>query len=476
MRTLFVKILAWFWLATALVIMVVFLTNRLTSRDEPRPHLPPDQMMAAEQVAIEMLERESPSAAGDYLDELNKNSHARIFVFDRDGNEVTGRQPVPQALETAKSFISEPGSRPSRRGGGDWMVRPAYGRSGNSYVVVAQGHRPGPPPFPFLPRDWWAQLIAFILTAGVVCYVLARYLSAPIVKLREATRRLAEGDLTARVGMTSRRRDELVALGRDFDVMAERIETLMTSQQRLLHDISHELRSPLTRLNIALELARQGDASEASWAMERIELESQRLNTLINQLLTLARMESAAAMQARTPVNLEELVNGVATDADFEAHTLDKAVRVVRSTPGFLQGDEQLLRSAIENVVRNAVLYTPEGTEVEVSLLHKPCEDGDGALIRVRDHGQGVPAASLSEIFRPFYRVGDARDRQTGGAGLGLSISQRAVEVHGGTITAANAAGGGLLVEITLPGVAETAAAVQAESAARLPAPESSPA
>jgi signal transduction histidine kinase len=471
MRSLFVKILAWFWLATALVIMVVFLTNRLTSRDEPRPHMPPDQMMAAEQVAIDMLEREGPAAAGDYLDELNKNSHARIFLFDRNGNEVTGRQPVPQALETAKSFINEPGPRPARRSGGDWMVRPAYGRGGNSYVVVAQGHHPlGPPPFPFLPRVWWAQLLTYILTAGLVCYLLARYLSSPIVKLREATRKLAHGDLTARVGLRTRRRDELVDLGSDFDVMAERLETLMTSQQRLLHDISHELRSPLTRLNIALELARHGDPGEASWAMDRIERESQRLNTLINQLLALARMESAAT--ARTLVNLQELVEEVATDANFEARTDNKAVRVVRNDSGFLQGDEQLLRSAIENVLRNAVLYTPEGTEVEISLERQGAE---GALIRVRDHGQGVPPAALENIFEPFYRVGDARDRQSGGVGLGLSISQRAVEVHGGTIRAANASGGGLVVEITLPGVVETADAPRLESPARLPAPQSSP-
>ncbi|HJQ22919.1 MAG TPA: ATP-binding protein [Blastocatellia bacterium] len=472
MRSLFVKILAWFWLATALVIMVVFLTNRLTSsRDEARPHMPPDQMMAAEQVAIDMLERDSAAAAGDYLEELNKNSHAVIFIFDRNGNEVTGRQPVPQALETAKRFINEPGSRPPRRGGGDWMVRPAYGRGGNSYVVVAQGHHPvGPPPFPFLPRVWWAQLLTYILTAGILCYLLARYLSSPLVKLREATRRLAAGDLTARVGLRTRRRDELVDLGRDFDVMAERIESLMTSQQRLLHDISHELRSPLTRLNIALELARHGDPTEASWAMERIERESQRLNTLINQLLTLARMESAPTAQAL--VRLHELVEEVAMDADFEAKPHNKAVRVVRNDSGFLQGDEQLLRSAIENVLRNAVLYTPEATEVEISLQRR---DADSALICVRDHGQGVPPAALENIFRPFYRVGDARDRETGGVGLGLSISQRAVEVHGGTIRAANATGGGLVVEITLPGVVETSDAPRHESPARLPAPQSSP-
>jgi two-component system, OmpR family, sensor histidine kinase CpxA len=473
MRTLFVKILVWFWLATALVLLVDFYTHHLASHNEPHPHMPPEQQMAAEQVAIDKLEQDGPSAAGDYLDELNKNSRVRVFLFDRNGNEVTGREAPPPAVEAAKSFSNEPGPRPPRPGGGDWMARRANGQGGHQYFVVAESHHPGPPRFPFLPRVWWAQLLTYILTAGILCYLLARYLSAPIVKLREATRKLAAGDLTARVRMRTRRRDEMVDLGRDFDVMAERIETLMTSQQRLLHDISHELRSPLTRLNIALELARHGDPSEASWAMERIDRESQRLNALINQLLALARMESTADAQARALVNLHELVEEVALDADFEAKTQDKAVRVVRGDSAFLHGDEQLLRSAIENVVRNAVLYTHEGTEVEIGLHRQPT--AEGALIRVRDYGQGVPAAALANIFRPFYRVGDARDRESGGVGLGLSISQRAVEVHGGTITASNAVGGGLVVEITLPGVVEAAEALRQENPARLPAPQGSP-
>jgi signal transduction histidine kinase len=475
MRTLFVKILVWFWLAYALVLLAHFLSTEAAMREEPRPHFPPGQQALLAQVAVEKLEREGQPAAAEFLDNVERTTRSRAFVFDGSGQEVTGRQPLPAAQDAARGFNEESNSRP-RRPDGEWHVRSVTGKSGGQYLYVSAEQRPPRPPFPFLPHVWWAQLLAFILTAGIVCYLLARYLSAPIVKLRDATRKLAEGDLTARVGLTSRRRDELVDLGRDFDVMAERLENLMTSQQRLLHDISHELRSPLTRLNIALELARQGDPGEASWAMDRIELESQRLNALISQLLTLARMESSSPAQARTMVNLEELVSGVAMDADFEARTQGKAVRVVRSESCLLHGDEQLLRSAIENVVRNAVLYTPEGTDVEIGLCHKQVQGDEGVLIRVRDQGNGVPSAALADIFRPFYRVGDARDRQTGGTGLGLSISQRAVEVHGGTITASNAAGGGLLVEIFLPTLAQAAGAGRPESPVRLPAQESSPA
>jgi two-component system sensor histidine kinase CpxA len=225
----------------------------------------------------------------------------------------------------------------------------------------------------------------------------------------------------------------------------------MDSQKRLLHDISHELRSPLACLKIALELARQSDGDEAIWALDRIEREADRLNDLIGQLLTLARLEGKSPVVDAEGVDLKRLLDEVVFDADFEARSRNRAVSIVASPDCLIVGNEQLLRSAIENVVRNAVSYTAEGTAVEVSLR---CEDDGGnsqAIISVLDQGAGVPQAALADIFRPFYRVADARDRQSGGIGLGLSISQRAVEIHGGAVKACNASGGGLLVEIILP-------------------------
>jgi signal transduction histidine kinase len=289
------------------------------------------------------------------------------------------------------------------------------------------------------------------LTTGIVCYLLARYFSSPVVKLRAAAQQLAAGDLSARVGaVNGRRRDELADLGRDFDVMAERIQSLMASQQRLLHDISHELRSPLARLKIALELARQSDGQEAAWALDRIEREADRLNDLIGQLLRLARLSQAAPGEGKDSVDLKGLVDDIVFDADFEASNSNRSVKVIESQDCVIAGDEQLLRSAIENVVRNAVSYTAEATAVEVSLRCQGDEGGQ-AVISVLDKGAGIPQAALAEIFRPFYRVGDARDRQSGGIGLGLSISHRAVQAHGGTVKASNARSGGLLVEIFLP-------------------------
>jgi signal transduction histidine kinase len=233
--------------------------------------------------------------------------------------------------------------------------------------------------------------------------------------------------------------------------MAERIQSLVDSKQRLLHDISHELRSPLARLKIGLELARKGDGPEAAWALDRIEREADRLNELIGQLLTLARLDSKPANRNADSVDLKRLVDEIVADADFEARSAGRSVKLVTTDDCQIIGNEQLLRSAIENVVRNAASYTPEGTEVEVSLR---CQNGDKdnrAVIRVLDRGSGVPQAALANIFNPFYRVADARDRQSGGSGLGLSITQRAVQIHGGSVSASNAPGGGLAVEILLP-------------------------
>jgi two-component system sensor histidine kinase CpxA len=249
-----------------------------------------------------------------------------------------------------------------------------------------------------------------------------------------------------------RRRDELADLGRDFDLMAERIESLVLSQRRLLGDISHELRSPLSRLNVALELARRHAGAEARAPLDRIERESARLNELIGQLLALARLESGDAARHDEPIDLALLVSEVAADADFEARSRNKAVLVVRSEECWTTGTAEFLHSAVENIVHNAVRYTEEGTTVEITLRRESEPAGKlWAVITVRDHGPGVPAAALADLFRPFYRVADARDRQSGVAGLGLAISERAVHSHGGTVTPAYESSGGLCVELRLP-------------------------
>jgi signal transduction histidine kinase len=285
----------------------------------------------------------------------------------------------------------------------------------------------------------------------LVCFVLARYLTSPVMQLRAATQRLADGDLKARAGVPdSRGHDEMSELLRDFDRMAERLENLVNAQSHLLNDISHELRSPLARLNVALELARQRSGPEAHSALERIDLEANRLNQLIGRLLTIARLESGAELR-RSPVQLGEIVSEIAKDAAFEAQYRNCVVDCVIADDCSVLGDPSLLHSAIENVVRNATRYTGEGTDVQVRLVQENGPAGSEAVVRVTDSGPGVPEDALKKLFRPFYRIDDARGRGTGGVGLGLAITERAVRLHGGNVRALNRPQGGLMVEIRLP-------------------------
>jgi signal transduction histidine kinase len=233
--------------------------------------------------------------------------------------------------------------------------------------------------------------------------------------------------------------------------MAEQIEDLMSSQQRLIRDISHELRSPLARLNVALGLARRNAGPEIEGSLDRIEREADRLNELIGVLLKLARLESGSEATNRETIDLEQVVREVTSDANFEAQSRNVTVRVVKAELCSIRGIREALRSALENVLRNAVNYTAEGTEVEVALDQIRDAGQDLALIQVRDHGEGIPEQLLQNIFKPFYRVADARERSSGGAGLGLTITERIVHLHGGSVEARNSAQGGLVVELRFP-------------------------
>jgi two-component system sensor histidine kinase CpxA len=276
--------------------------------------------------------------------------------------------------------------------------------------------------------------------------------TSPIIRLRAATQELAKGELSARAGPTgARRRDEIAELVRDFDAMAERLENLVNAQSRLLNDISHELRSPLARLSVALGLARQRTGPEAAGNLDRIELEANRLNELIGRLLVLARMEEGNQQTQMVPVPLGDLVCDVAKDAQFEAQGRHCQVRCEVAQDSIVLGNSALLHSAVENVVRNAMRYTHEGTEIDIEVQRANLANGAEAVIRISDHGPGVPKEALSKLFRPFYRIDNARNRQTGGVGLGLSITERAVRLHGGSVMAQNRPGGGLIVEIRLP-------------------------
>jgi len=241
------------------------------------------------------------------------------------------------------------------------------------------------------------------------------------------------------------------------------------AQSRLLNDISHELRSPLARLNVALGLARQRASVESADMLDRIELEASRLNELIGRILTLARLEDGEQRVPQTPVPLGELVANIAEDAEFEAQERHCHVHTA-IPPGDwgVRGNDSLLHSAVENVVRNAIRYTAEGSSVEIGLTCEERSGGAEAVLKVSDSGPGVPEDSLAKLFEPFYRLDDARGRLTGGVGLGLAITERAVRFHGGKVSAFNRAEGGLMVEIRLPLIAPVTAIKEGTEAVAL--------
>ncbi len=299
------------------------------------------------------------------------------------------------------------------------------------------------------------QTLVLLLIAGIVCFKLARSFSTPLDRLRTISRQIAAGNLSARVGTSlGRPGNEIGDLARDFDNMAERMEGLVNGQKRLLRDISHELRSPLTRLNIALELARKRFQAEDDGNLRRINKESERLNDLIGQLLALTRSEGYTIDEKAPPVLLADLVLEIAEDVDFETRNTGRGVKIFELEALKVAGSRELLRQAIENIVRNGAYYTRPDSRVEVSLFSRG-SDTTGprtAVIRVRDHGPGVPEEKLSHIMEPFFRVAEARDRNSGGTGLGLAIAYQAVNQHGGSLVFTNAPDrDGLIVEISLP-------------------------
>jgi two-component system sensor histidine kinase CpxA len=444
MKSLFLRIFLSFWAALLLFIvlsiLVAIAVNPARGIESQEPEI------LAE--AVNAYQSGGEHAAHDFLEAFWRKEQVRAFVFDPAGKELSGHQHIPPWIEDSR-----------RRGPfhhswwdnlmPDRIKRQGLTLDGKRYTLVME-MPPGPRVF-LGPHALLLMTIA-ILSSGLICYLLARSMTSPITRLRRAAQSLAAGDLTARTGAPAGGpRGEMIELMRDFDRMAERLEGLVDSQSRLLKDVSHELRSPLARLSVALGLARQRATPEIEGQLNRIELEADRLNQLIQRLLTIARLESGADGIRKSSLSLRELVENVAHDAEYESAGRQIRVEADGDDEFLVEADPDLLRSAVENVVRNATRYTAAGTTVEARLERRKTSNGLEMVVRVSDSGPGVPDSSLAKIFEPFYRLDDARNRQTGGAGLGLSIADRAIRLHGGQISASNRKEGGLEVEIRIP-------------------------
>jgi two-component system, OmpR family, sensor histidine kinase CpxA len=450
MRSLFLKIFLWFWttvIATGISLVLTFIFGPRSVPLQWHATLM-DAAHSSGAIVVSEAERGGDSAAAAYIGWLEGETHLKTCLFDTAGSLVAGSDCRSFQSMTSRVTAAKPSNFSMRYGIARVAMR-LKGSNGHEYIFATELPA-GPRAALGLNRttillQWGVAL----LVSGLICYLLTRYLTAPILRLREASQQLAAGDLSIRAVGVERRRDELGDLVRDFNAMASRIEELVSRQRQLISDVSHELRSPLARLNVALDLGRERKGNDP--AFDQMEQDISVLSDMIGRLLTIARLDASSPPVPMTPVDLSELVSQIVRDAAFESGERDGCVKLTANGQVFVQGEAELLHSAIENLVRNAIRYTEPGTPVEVVLESEPRSITSFARLTVRDHGPGVPESELVNIFQPFYRVADARDRQSGGAGLGLAIADRVIRMHGGTIRAKNAVPRGLLVVIQLP-------------------------
>lgn len=434
-RTIFGAIVIWLLSAVFLSVLGFVATSFLLSARWNRPdgfmHRFQTFQMGEALVAWNEGGAEKLSA---YLERLNRTLRARHILIDSSNRDLVSGEDCSDLLTRSTGWPLLPvGRRPP-------MVMVVPSEDGQFRLVI---HAPPPPvgPWDFLWNFFWIPILMALLA-----YLLAYHIASPLSKLTRAVERFGRGELSARVGLGNSRRDEIGDLARAFDVMADRIQTLMTAERRLLQDVSHELRSPLARLGFGVELARTSADREA--ALARVKKDLGRLNDLVDELLQLTRSEGDPTARDLVEVDLSALLRDLVDDCSLEAEARQCRLELRLNIGDVLiiPGEPELLRRACENVIRNAIRHTEQGTAVEVAVNRR----ADLAVIEVRDRGPGIPEPDLERIFQPFFRVEGDRDRASGGVGLGLAIARRAVSLHGGRISARNA-DPGLFVHLEIP-------------------------
>ncbi|MGA9335896.1 MAG: ATP-binding protein [Rudaea sp.] len=446
MRHLFWRIFAALWLVSVTVIVVLAWTTTSNFESTKLPGLGLTRLQTAMDNQLLRAEHElrhdGISGLREWLADTEDYGPGALYVLDGD-RDLLDRK-VPPDVRAAAGATGTAAADASRRVRTHMLHAP----DGHDYLGVAAFEGS------FLtrliyrrPTAFWSNIAIAMLICALVSALLASYVAAPLARIRASARRVARGDLSARVGVLRfGRSTEVLALADEFDRMAARLKELVEGQQRLVRDVPHEMRSPLSRLRVALELARTQTGADAAIQLDRIEREALRLEEMIAQAIQLSRMETAQRTQVEK-VALDELVADIAADAAFEAQARDCTLRITATVPLTVNAEAQLLSSAIENVVRNAVNYTSAESQVDLCVDRS----GDHARVRVRDHGPGISHDDCARIFEPYFRTDAARQRKSGGSGLGLAIAKRAIERQGGCICARNAEGGGLEVEIRLP-------------------------
>jgi len=389
------------------------------------------------------LQRRGREGLQDYLGSLDRLFGEPHYLLDARGIDlVTG-------VDRSKMLPPPPADKIRIRAHGHWTL--AHRSPDGQYWFTAEGELGPPQIWTFLP-----YYFLVIGTTAVLVWLAFIGVVSPIRRIATSIGQFGQGDLTVRI--RNKRRDEIGQLASTFDQMADRLERLIVSERRLLGDISHELRSPLARLKFAVKLARTSQDNKA--ALDRIERDVDRITSLVADIVEITFIEGDPAVQDMRPVLLGDVVDEVVRDCALEAQVRECTINLGGRIACEVIGSRELLRRAIENVLRNGIRYSPKNSEIQLSAS----ENAREAVMTVRDFGPGVPENAIARIFDPFFRVEDARDAGSGGTGMGLSIAKRAVQLHHGTIAAENASPG-LRVRITIPLAVQTSAVVEQASA-----------
>lgn len=446
MRKLYWKIFIWFWLAMCLTIIVIALvssqvTQQSSSGDDDK-HMFLSSISAT---AITMINSGNTQLLSEWRRYLREHNGIQLVLLPLSTPNIIKQEkefsPIVNEVLQANFSTNEVVSPPFV------ISQPLTSKDGERYRLVAKLPDEVFEHYSFNRGNIIFRFAAAILIGGFICYLLSLYLLRPIRILQRAARKLGQGEFQTRVRETlGNRKDEIGELAHDFDEMAACLESLVHSKQQLLQDISHELRSPLARLSVALEIAR--DKSPAvEKELTRIAYETDKLNELIQQILSLASLDASPHEITFEKIDIVEMLQSIISDANYEMQNRTLPIKLITPKTCNAEISYVLLRSALENIIRNALRYTPDDKPICVTLIQKERE----IQITIEDSGPGIPEAKLAHVFDPFFRVDDSRTQNTGGFGLGLAIAKRAILLHQGTLHAKNLLQQGLKVTVTLP-------------------------
>lgn len=460
LNSIFGRLFMWFWLTTTVLIICTAITVRHFVKGPEIQTIPADEQETLQQIAQAFQSKmaigvhQGPGKINQALRILNNRFESSIVILDISADQIySAALRMPPPFERRFKNLAMADAAYGFMSGNRLFFGPANIEVGGRQYSIFNGRELR---FPLFQQRIELFVLLALSISGALCFMLAWSFTRPIKTLRDVTQEMAKGNLQAGTIHSSSRQDEIGELSHDFQTMAIKLNELLENQKRLLADISHELRSPLARLQLAIGIAQQHLDTQSEpqqvdadpmqqQLLQRIEKEAHQIDAMIGSVLQLSRLESRSQEISKHKQCFPSCIDGILEDARYEAQNHSKQLHSDNLPTTELTADISLLGSALENIIRNAIKYAEQDIRVTAEVVeHK-------LYIRVSDDGCGAPEHELNKLFTPFYRVSFARNRETGGTGLGLAIATQAINAHNGVITAKNNDKGGLSVEIILP-------------------------